>query len=65
MLGLDAGGAWIRHSLFTYFILIFNVYIVIVLELISLVMLVLFISISNVSFIYNHDHCVFPLPNLA
>jgi len=54
MLGLDAGGTRIRHSLFTCFILIFDVYTVIVLEPISLVMLVLFISISNVSFIYFH-----------
>ena len=52
MLGLDAGGARIRLSLFTYFILIFDVYTDIVHEPISLVMLVLFISISNVSFIY-------------
>ena len=33
MLGLDAGGAQIRHSLFTYFRLKFDVYTIIVLEL--------------------------------
>jgi len=54
MLGLDAGGARIRRSLSTYFILIFDVYTDIVLEPISLVMLVLFISFSNASFIYFH-----------
>jgi len=45
MLGLDAGGARISRSLFTHFILKFDVYTFIVLEPISLVMLVLFISI--------------------
>ena len=54
MLGLDIGGARIRRSLFTYFILIFHVYTDIVHEPISLVLLVLFIFISNVSFIYFH-----------
>ena len=54
MLGLDVGDARTRRSLCTYFILKFDVYTVIVLEPISLVMLVLFISDSNVNFIYFH-----------
>jgi len=44
MLGLDTGGAQISCSLFTHFILKFDVYTFIVLEPISLIMLVLFIS---------------------